>query len=115
MRSYFPPPPFLARFVRRTAITWLFFRAATILGGAAMLRLYARLEGAPRPTSLPIGPYWLATLILVLVVVLIVGDMARRSELLFLSNLGRSAYQLCVGAAVVCLSLEAVLRIAFGW
>ncbi len=115
MRSYFPPPPFLGRFVRRTAATWIFFRVAAILGAAAMLELYSDLEGTARPTALPIGPYWLAALVGGVVVVLVLGDMARRSELLFLSNFGWSAYRLATGAFIVCGALEAALRVAVVW
>ena len=115
MRSPFPPPPFFGPFVRRTAAVWVFFRVASVLGGAAMLKLFADLEVTASPAQPALGSYWVAAATWGLTAVVVLGDMARRSELIFLANLRLSARRLVLGSLIVCGALEAALRVALVW
>jgi len=66
------------------------------------------LSGAAYPGSLSA-----AFLVLVPVLVVIRVDMGRRSELVFLANLGHSIGGIAAAVVVECLVLEALLRVAF--
>ena len=58
------------------------------------------------------GPVAVALLLDPLVVLILFIDMSRRSELLFLANLGRSFRGMAVVVLTTCLLLETALRLA---
>lgn len=115
MNRILPPPPLRGRFVRRTAALWLLLRVVTVLGGAEILALYAELEGAPRPVGLPLGSLTVGAVLATITGGLILGDLARRGELLFLRNLGFSASRLFVASTGVCGVLEIAVQVARAW
>jgi hypothetical protein len=65
------------------------------------------LSGAPYP-----GSMGAALLVLLPVLVVIRVDMGRRSELVFLANLGHSFVGIAAVVVVECLALEALLRVS---
>ena len=107
MNRILPPRPFLDAIVVRVLILWLVLHAATSYGAALM-------EEAPAfPQSL-IANY-VATVFLILVIILAVRlDMGRRSEMVFLANLGHSSRKIALVVVGECLVLEAGLRVAIG-
>lgn len=99
----------------RTTALWLLLRVVTVLGGAEVLKLYSDLEGTPPPHTLPFGSAGVGAVLAALVGGVILGDLARRGELLFLANLGLSPRRLLIGAVAVCGVLEVGLQVARVW
>jgi hypothetical protein len=108
MLAQFPPRPFLGPFIVRVCVLWTFVRAAAVIGGRAL----AAMMGWPAPTF-P-GSLWLAGFVVSVVTLLTLFDMARRSELLFLANLGQSSTQLGTAAIGLCVMFEALIRVSVG-
>lgn len=107
MNPLLPPRPFLDAIVTRVLVLWLFLHAASGLGSAAVGM------GTPFPQSL-IGPP-LGTLWIIAVIVLVVRvEMWRRSEIIFLANLGHSFFRIALVIIAEFLLLETGLRVAVG-
>ena len=71
------------------------------------------MTGTPLPKSLI--PNAGSTLFLIAVIVLVVRlEMRRRSEIVFLANLGHSFRGIALVVVAQCLVLEATLRLAIG-
>ena len=67
--------------------------------------------GAPFPESLS-GPPTTVFLLVLAVIVVVRVEMWRRSELVFLANLGHSFGRIAVFVAAECLLFEVALRLA---
>ena len=92
--------------VRRVLVLWLFLHAATSYGATFMME-------TPFPESLIPNP--ISTVFLIAVIVLAVRvDMGRRSEIVFLANLGHSFRRISLVVIGECLILETSLRVALG-
>ncbi len=92
--------------VIRVLVLWLALHAATSFGAFLM-------TGTPLPQSLIANP--VGTLFLIAVIVLVVRlEMGRRSEIVFLANLGHSFRRIALVVVGECLVLEASLRVAIG-
>jgi hypothetical protein len=101
-----PPRPFLDAIVMRVLVLWLFLHAASSYGSTAMI-------GTPFPQSLIPSP--ISTSFLIAVIVLVVRvEMGRRSEIVFLANLGHSFRRIALVVVGECLVLETSLRVAVG-
>jgi hypothetical protein len=95
-----PPRPFLGSLALRVALVWGFFRGVSMYGVA--------LSEGPYPGSLGA-----AALVVIPVLIAVRVDMGRRSELIFLANLGHSFVGIATGIVAECLALEALLRLPF--
>ncbi|MEZ4414863.1 MAG: hypothetical protein R3E10_03850 [Gemmatimonadota bacterium] len=105
MGPLLPPPPIRRSFVLRVSVVWAFARIITLVG--------ASLEsGAGQDSSLGVLP--LALLVDPVVVLVVMLDMRRRAELMFLANLGWSLRQIASSAVGACLLMEALLRVVVG-
>ncbi len=92
--------------VIRVLVLWLFLHAASGYGSTAII-------GTPFPQSLIASP--IGTLFLIAVIILVVWvEMRRRSEIVFLANLGHSVRRISLVVVGECLVLEASLRVAVG-
>ena len=90
----------------RVLVLWLFLHAASSYGSTAMI-------GTPFPQSLISSP--ISTSFLIAVIVLVVRvEMGRRSEIVFLANLGHSFHSIALVVVGECLVLETSLRVAIG-
>ena len=92
--------------VIRVLVLWLFLHAASSYGSTAII-------GTSFPQSLissPIGTFFLIAVIILVVRV----EMRRRSEIVFLANLGHSFRRISLVVVGECLLLEAGLRVAVG-
>ena len=90
----------------RVLVLWLFLHGASAWGGTEMLEI-------PFPQSLIPSP--IATVFLIAVIVVAVRlEMGRRSETIFLANLGHSFRRIAAAVVAMCLVLEAGLRVALG-
>ena len=90
----------------RVLVLWLFLHGASGWGSTAMLEI-------PFPQSLIPSP--IGTVFLIAVIVLVVRlEMGRRSEIVFLANLGHSFRRISLVVIAECLVLEAGLRAAVG-
>ena len=90
----------------RVLVLWLFLHAASNYGATAMI-------GTPFPQSLIPSP--ITTFFLIAVIILVVRvEMRRRSEIVFLANLGHSFRRIALVVVGGCLVLEAGLRAAVG-
>ncbi len=90
----------------RVLVLWLFLHGASGWGSTAML-------DTPFPQSLIPSP--IGTVFLIAVIVLVVRlEMGRRSEIVFLANLGHSFRRISLVVIAGCLVLEAGLRAAVG-
>ena len=101
--GFLPPRPFLDAIVMRVLILWMFLRGVAAAGSSAM--------DIPFPASVvgrPIGTLWLIAVILLVVRV----EMWRKSELVFLANLGFSFRRVTLMVLGECLILEVGLRVA---
>ena len=107
-----PPRPFLDSLLVRVVLLWAFIRLVT-LGGAAMTGVPSSVA-LDTGRGLPLGPFALALLVIPVVLAMIHVDLFRRSEVLFLANLGVSLRRLSLLVAGVCVALEVALRIAVG-
>lgn len=114
MTHRLPPAPFGRRLLVRTVLLWVCFRCAAVVGGNELLALLADLEGTARP-GLPLGSLVLGLALAALVSGVVLAEMVRRSELLFLGNLGWSPRRLAATTFVICLGLEAFLQATLGW
>ncbi len=79
------------------------------------LRIFAGLGSAGMEASLSdalIGPSLAAFYLFAVILVVLRLEMARRSELIFLANLGYSFLHVSLVVAATCVALEAILRIA---
>ncbi len=102
-----PPRPFLDAIVVRVLVLWLVLHAATSYGAAL------GTEAPPFPQSLVANQ--VATIFLIAVIVLAVRlEMGRKSEIVFLANLGHSSRKIVLVVIAECLVLEAGLRVAVG-
>ena len=107
MNRMLPPRPFLDAIVVRVLVLWLVLHAVTSYGATLMT------EAPPFPQSLIANQ--VATLFLIGVVVVAVRlEMGRRSEIVFLANLGHSSRKIALVVIGECLVLEAGLRVAVG-
>lgn len=105
MKPMLPPRPFLDVIVIRVLVLWLFLHAASGLGSGRM--------GIPYPQAMigrPIGTVWIIAAIILVVRV----EMWRRSEIVFLANLGHSFLRIALLVIAECLLLETSLRVAVG-
>ncbi|HIF06610.1 MAG TPA: hypothetical protein EYQ64_06545 [Gemmatimonadetes bacterium] len=98
-----PPRPFLDSLVLRVLVMWLFLRGVSYGGSAAM--------GIPYPQS-PIGSPTGTVFLTVVIIFMVRVEMWRRSETLFLANLGYSFRGIALAAFCECVVLEAGLRVA---
>ena len=106
MNRILPPRPFLDAIVVRVLILWLFLHGASGWGSAAMLDIPFPQSLIPSPTG---------TLFLIAVIVVVVRlEMGRRSEIVFLANLGHSSGKIALLVVAACLVLETGLRAAVG-
>ena len=97
------PRPFLDALVLRVLALWLFLHAASS-AGAAVLEV-------PYPQS--VVPTASGTIFLIAVILLVVRvEMGRKSEIIFLANLGHSFRGISLVAVLECLAFEVVLRVA---
>ncbi len=103
MSRVIPPRPFLDAILVRSVVLWVALRGFAGLGSAGM--------GASLPQAL-IGPSLAAFYVFAVVLLVIRIEMARRSELIFLANLGYSFLHVSLVVAATCVGLEAILRIA---
>lgn len=94
---------------------WACFRVAAVFGGYEVLVLFADLEGTARPSALPMGSVRLGAALAFLVAGVTLAEMARRSELLFLANLGWSKGRLAATALAICLGLEVCVQLILVW
>ena len=92
--------------VMRVLILWLFLHGASGWGSTAML-------DTPFPQSLIPSPT--GTIFLIAVIVVVVRlEMGRRSEIVFLANLGHSSGKIALLVVGACILLEIGLRAAVG-
>jgi hypothetical protein len=105
MLRVFLPRPFLDAVLVRVAVLWVVLRSVAVLSAVG---LGASLSEAVAGT--PLGAFYL----LVIILVALRLEMARRSELIFLANLGYSFLNVSIIAIVQCVSLDAVLRVTVG-
>lgn len=103
--SLLPPRPFLTTMSLRTALLWLFIRGAAWVGSAA--------AEIPYPLSLE-GPPLSALFVYVAVLIAVRVEIGRRSERIFLFNLGYSFGQLAIFVAAECAILEVAMRLCVG-
>jgi hypothetical protein len=106
MNRILPPRPFLDAILVRVLVLWLFLHAATSFGAIVMT-----------VTSLPqaLIPNAGSTVFLIAVIVLVIRlELRRRSEIIFLANLGHSFRGIALVVVAECLVLEAGLRVAIG-
>ncbi len=90
----------------RVLVLWLFLHGASGWGSTAMLDV-------PFPQSLIPSP--IGTVFLIAVIVLVVRlEMGRRSEIVFLANLGHSSGKVALLVVGACLVMEIGLRAAVG-
>ena len=92
--------------VVRVLVLWLFLHAVTSYGLTAMIE-------TPFPQALIPSPVGTSFLIAVIILVVRV-EMGRRSEIVFLANLGHSFLGIALVVVAECLVLEATLRLAIG-
>ena len=92
--------------VVRVLVLWLFLHAATGYGLTAMIE-------TPFPQALIPSPVGTSFLIAVIILVVRV-EMGRRSEIVFLANLGHSFRRIALVVVGECLVLETSLRVAVG-
>ena len=103
MNRILPPRPFLDAIFGRVLVLWLFLHGVSAVGSSP-----APAASPQSPVGSPITILWImAVIILVLRV-----EMGRRSELLFLANLGHSFRRIALVICVECLVLEVGLRLA---
>ena len=99
-----PPRPFLDTLILRVLVIWLFLHGASFAGSSS--------SGLPYPESLVGNP--MGTLFMIAVIIFVVRvEMWRKSEILFLANLGYSFQRIALLAVGECLLLEVGLRVAF--
>jgi hypothetical protein len=103
VRRLLPPRPFLDVIARRTLLLWAFARGVTWMGTEAVVDS-ASLVGPPVLSVAVTGVVLLVTRI----------EMGRKSERLFLANLGWSLGRLAALVAAECVALESVLRAGLG-
>ena len=96
------PRPFLGTLVLRVAFLWAFLRSGTSVGFS--LAAPGVEEVSPEASVGVIG----VTLLVVWI------EMTRRSELLFLANLGRSFAPVAAFVVAQCVGFEALLRLFVG-
>ena len=92
--------------VMRVLVLWLFLHAATSYGATAITE-------TPFPQSLvpnPIGALFLFAVVFLAMRL----EMGRRSELIFLANLGHSFRKIALVIVAECLVLEVGLVVALG-
>jgi hypothetical protein len=97
-----PPRPFLGSIFARAVLVWAFLRA--VIAAAAMM------GAGPVLSDSVVVSAGLA----VLVVGVTFVDMVRRSELLFLANLGHPFRNVSLVVVAECVVLEAMLRAVVG-
>jgi hypothetical protein len=102
MRRFLPPRPFLESFAVRVVLVWAFLRAMSLVGASA------------EAGTTVLGPLPVALLVAPIVVVVMFIDMTRRSELIFLANLGRSFRGMTLVILAICVLAETVLRLSIG-
>jgi len=100
-----PPRPFLDVIARRALVLWMFARGASWAGSDAF--------GAAYPASL-VGPPILSVAVIAVVLLVVRVEIGRRSERLFLANLGCSLVRVAVFVTAECAALESALRLGLG-
>lgn len=98
-----PPRPFLDALAVRVTLVWLLIRVAAAMGSAAYL--------TPYPASVT-GPLITVPVVVGAVIIAVRFEMGRRSELVFLANLGHSFGKIAALVAAQCLVFEAVMRLS---
>lgn len=89
----------------RAALLWGFLHAVTSIGSAA--------EGVPYPQAI-VGSSVIALPLYAAVLIVMRVELWRRSELVFLANLGCSFRRVAAFIALVCGTLEVALRLTVG-
>jgi hypothetical protein len=97
-----PPRPFLVPIAARAALLWTFLHAVAVVGGGP--------EGVPVSNSIA-GTPAAGALILAVVLIVMRIELWRRSEVVFLANLGCSFARVAAFIALECAVLEAALRL----
>jgi hypothetical protein len=97
-----PPPPFLGPIAARSALIWLFLHGASLVGAGG--------EDVPFLESV-VGTPTVSVVICAVVLVLMRIELWRRSELVFLANLGCSFARVAMLIVVECALLETALRL----
>jgi hypothetical protein len=101
-----PPRPFVDAILLRAAVLWVGLRAFSGWFTAELLQI---------PITRVLINSTLASLVLYLVILLPLRiEMARRSELVFLANLGYSFLHVSLIVGAECIVLEALVRSAVG-
>jgi hypothetical protein len=90
----------------RAGLVWAFFRGAS---ASALAQ-----AGDVPPREALVGTPEAAVLLCLAVIVVMRVELARRSELLFLANLGCSFRRVALFVALECFVLESLLRMAVG-
>ena len=103
MLHFLPPRPFLDAIAVRVTLVWLLVRSAAAFASAGY--------GIPYPESVT-GPLTTVPVVVGAVIVAVRFEMWRRSELVFLANLGHSFKQTATLAAAQCLVFEVVMRLS---
>ncbi len=103
MLHLLPPRPFLDAIAVRVTLVWLLIRAAAAIGSAAY--------GIPYPESVT-GPLSTVPVVVFAVIVAVRFEMWRRSELVFLANLGHSFGRTAALVTAQCLAFEVVMRLS---
>ena len=98
-----PPRPFLDTLVLRVLVLWLFLHGMSAFGSVDSGTPVAQSFVGP-PASVP----WIVGVIVLALRV----EMGRKSELLFLANLGHSFRGMALVIVGECLVLEVGLRVA---
>lgn len=96
-----PPRPFLDPMLGRVVVVWAVLRASGAAGAGSM--------GVPAPASItgpPVATLWIGAAVVAVLLI----DMRRRRELVFLANLGHSARRVSAVAAAATLVLDLALR-----
>ena len=103
MPHLLPPRPFLDAIAARVTLVWLLIRGAAAIGSAAMR--------VPYPEALT-GPLITVPVVVIAVIIAVRFEMWRRSELVFLANLGHSFGRIAALVATQCLVFEVVMRLS---
>lgn len=105
VRRLLPPGPFLESIGARVLLIWMFLRIVILVG--------SMMESGSISNSIP-ASILASCAIASLIIALLFIDMSRRSELLFLANLGHSFRGIALVVVAECAVLETVLRMAVG-
>lgn len=105
VRRLLPPGPFRESIGARVLLIWVFLHIVSLVGSTMA-------SGSIRD-SIPASILSSGAIVSLIIAVLFI-DMSRRSELLFLANLGHSFRGIALAVVAECAVLETVLRLAVG-